>query len=227
VDRGDYRPHRNAETDQGGWTTPGPPAGTVSQATGWQRAQTAPFIEGSGVGTKDTVYTGFGLEKVQGAANQKALLGDVFEYLGTPSKPRFSAPAPLPDNQGGGTPGGPGPGKPPKRSIGIKKRTLKVGKDRRFTVVLRCPPSKGTRCQGTLTAIRGKNRVANRSYRITAGKYRSVKLRMAKRDFRALLRKGKLRLNVVALSRDDAGTLRRKAVKLTVKPTKAARRSAR
>ena len=220
------------ESDQGGWTTPGPPAGTVSQATGWERAQTAPFIEGSATGTKDTVYTGFGLEKIQGAANQKALLRDTFEYLGAPSKPRFDAPAPRPDDQGQGeppsSPPGGGPGKPPRtRSLAVKRSTLKVGKDQRFGVTFRCPPSKGGRCQGIIRVTRAKKfAVADRRFSIKAGRYRTVKLRMTKRDFRALMRKGEVRLTVVVLTRDDAKTLRRKAVKLTAKPTKAALRSA-
>ena len=153
---------------------------------------------------------------------------DTFEYLGAPSKPRFDAPAPLPDNNGGGNGGQPGGGPPPtKRSVAVKRRTLKVGKDRRFGVTFRCPPSIGTKCQGIVSATRGKTfQVADRSFSIAAGKYRTVKLRMAKRDFQALLRKGKLTLTIVVTTRDDAKTLRRKSVKLTAKPTTAARRSA-
>ena len=49
----------------------------------------------------------------------------------------------------------------------------------------------------------------------------------SKRDFRALVGKGKLKLTLVVLTRDDGQTLRRKAVKLTAKPTTAALRSAR
>ena len=78
---------------------------------------------------------------------------------------------------------------------------------------------------GTLKASRGKHRVASRSFSITAGKYRTVKLRMSKKDLRTLVRKGKLVLTVAVATRDDAKTLRRKSVKLTAKPTKAARRS--
>jgi hypothetical protein len=233
VDSSGERINTSFETDEDGWTKPGPPATTQNKVTGWERAQSAPFVEGAGTGTKDTVYTGFGLEKIQGADNQKALLRDVFEYLGAPSKPRFDAPAPLPDDNGGGNGNGnggrPGGGKPPKkRSLAVKRRTLMVGKDRRFGVTFRCPPSKGTRCQGIIRATRAKKfQVADRAFSIAAGKYRTVKLRMAKRDFRALLRKGKLTITVVVTTRDDSKTLRRKSVKLTAKPTKAARRSAR
>ena len=101
-----------------------------------------------------------------------------------------------------------------------------MGKDRRFGVTFRCPPSKGTRCEGIMRATRNRKfQVADRRFSIPAGKYRTVKLRMAKRDFRALLRKGKLKITIIVTTRDDAKTLRRKSVKLTARPTKAARRS--
>ena len=46
------------EDGDGGFTRPGPPEGTENPAIGWERAQSAPFIEGAGVATNDTVYTG-------------------------------------------------------------------------------------------------------------------------------------------------------------------------
>ena len=105
------------EDGDGGFTRPGPPEGTENPAVGWERAQSAPFVEGAGVSTNDTVYTGFGLEKLDSAADQSALLADVFEHLGAPSKPSFDAPAPTPEPSGGGTPApGPGTTAPPPTS---------------------------------------------------------------------------------------------------------------
>jgi hypothetical protein len=49
------------ETDLGGWTVSGPPAGSPVASTDWTRSQTA-FEEGAGVVTDDTVYLGFGVE---------------------------------------------------------------------------------------------------------------------------------------------------------------------
>ena len=157
------------EAGKDGWTSPARRPGTADSpgdrlGAGAER----PVRRGLGRRTKDTVYTGFGLEKIQGADNQKALLRDTFEYLGAPSKPRFDAPAPLPDNNGGGNGNGnggqPGGGKPPKkRSLAVKRRTLNVGKDRRFRVMFRCPPSKGTKCPGIIRATRDKKfQVADR-----------------------------------------------------------------
>ena len=49
------------ETDFGGWTVAGPPAGSAANPNDWIRTTTA-FDEGAGVTTSDTVYVGFGAE---------------------------------------------------------------------------------------------------------------------------------------------------------------------
>ena len=49
------------ETDFGGWTVSGPPAGSATNPNDWIRTTTA-FLEGAGITTRDTVYVGFGAE---------------------------------------------------------------------------------------------------------------------------------------------------------------------
>jgi hypothetical protein len=49
------------ETDLGGWTVSGSPAGSVTNTNDWLRTQLG-FEEGAATTTKDTVYAGFGLE---------------------------------------------------------------------------------------------------------------------------------------------------------------------
>jgi hypothetical protein len=49
------------ETDLGGWTVAGPPEGTAPNVNDWARSQLA-YDEGAVTTTRDTVYTGFGLE---------------------------------------------------------------------------------------------------------------------------------------------------------------------
>ena len=132
------------EDDLAGFTHPGPPPGTESQATGWERAQSAPFVEGAAASTDDTVYTGFGLEKVQGQDAQVAILGDVFQHLGAPSKPQFNAPTPVQEPSGGG--GQPGGG--PKTTPGtiqhglalfrVGQQHLKKARKRGVKVTVRC-----------------------------------------------------------------------------------------
>ncbi|CAA9524903.1 MAG: putative zinc-binding carboxypeptidase, partial [uncultured Solirubrobacteraceae bacterium] len=96
------------EDGDGGWTRPGPPAGTANPVTGWTRAQSAPFVEGAAVTTPDTVYTGFGLEKLTTPEGRLAVLRDAFEHLGTPAKPRAAAQTPQLANppEGAGPPAG-------------------------------------------------------------------------------------------------------------------------
>ncbi|HEX8101101.1 MAG TPA: M14 family zinc carboxypeptidase [Solirubrobacteraceae bacterium] len=153
------------ETDLAGFTTPGPPPGTVSQATGWERAQSAPFVEGAATFTDETVYTGFGLEKVATDEGQTAIMKDVFEHLGAPKKPVFTAPVPVPEppsgdggnggNNGGGNGGGGdnnGGGTPPAgetpRQAGLSQyrigsQRLKTVRRRGLRVTVRCPDPDG------------------------------------------------------------------------------------
>jgi hypothetical protein len=49
------------ETDLGGWTVAGPPAGSGPNSTDWSRSQQA-FDNGAATTTRDTVFLGFGLE---------------------------------------------------------------------------------------------------------------------------------------------------------------------
>jgi hypothetical protein len=81
------------ESGMDGWTLPGPPPpagpGGQSTATGWERAQSAPFVETPITTTDETVYTGFGLEAVDGAANRAALMEAAITHLGAPHKPSF------------------------------------------------------------------------------------------------------------------------------------------
>ncbi|HEX2418548.1 MAG TPA: M14 family zinc carboxypeptidase, partial [Micromonosporaceae bacterium] len=57
------------ESDLGGWTVSGPPAGSPQNANDWVRSVKA-FEEGAGVATDDTVWVGFGIEGLTGAAQR-------------------------------------------------------------------------------------------------------------------------------------------------------------
>ena len=58
-----------------------PPEGTVLNANTWQHTASLGFEEGGIVSTDDTLYFGFGLEGVSGAANRADLLGRSLGYL--------------------------------------------------------------------------------------------------------------------------------------------------
>ncbi|WP_306206850.1 M14 family metallopeptidase [Actinoplanes sp. RD1] len=55
------------ETDLGGWTVAGAPAGSQGNTSDWARSQSA-FDMGAAISTTDTVYLGFGLETLTPAA---------------------------------------------------------------------------------------------------------------------------------------------------------------
>jgi murein tripeptide amidase MpaA len=113
------------EAGLGGWTLPGPPAPAgpagQSDATGWVRAQSAPFVEAPVVTTTDTVYTGFAFEAITGATNRAAFMQAVLTHLGTPSKPRPAAAQPRIDAPP------PAPPPPPPPAIGPPPRAMTLG----------------------------------------------------------------------------------------------------
>ncbi|MQA24036.1 MAG: zinc carboxypeptidase [Micromonosporaceae bacterium] len=58
------------ESDLGGWSVSGPPAGSPENTNDWERSVKA-FEEGSGVATEDSVWLGFGIEGLA-TAEQRA-----------------------------------------------------------------------------------------------------------------------------------------------------------
>ncbi|MGW4462078.1 M14 family zinc carboxypeptidase [Micromonospora sp. NPDC004704] len=77
------------ETDLGGWTVAGPPAGSSPGSNDWSRSQTA-FEEGSVVTTPDTVYLGFGLEGLAPAARDDLVAKSLTHLLGGGAKKPLS-----------------------------------------------------------------------------------------------------------------------------------------
>ncbi|MFF5214431.1 M14 family zinc carboxypeptidase [Micromonospora sp. NPDC000442] len=73
------------ETDLGGWTVAGPPAGSAPAANDWSRSQQA-FEEGSAVVTRDTVYLGFGLEGLAPAARDELVARSLNHLTGRPRR---------------------------------------------------------------------------------------------------------------------------------------------
>jgi hypothetical protein len=64
-----------------GWEIPGPPEGTALNSNDWLPTESLGFEEGAIVSTDDTLYFGFGLEGVTGAAERADLLGRSLSYL--------------------------------------------------------------------------------------------------------------------------------------------------
>ena len=69
------------ETDLGGWTVPGAPAGSDPNNNDYQRDQSA-FDEGAVVVTADTVYAGFGAEGLAPAQRADFIARSLQHLLG-------------------------------------------------------------------------------------------------------------------------------------------------
>jgi hypothetical protein len=67
--------------DTGGWAVSGPPPGSAPNANNFIFTTSEGFPEGAAVTTEDTIYLGFGLEGVNGAANRAAVMGRAMDYF--------------------------------------------------------------------------------------------------------------------------------------------------
>ena len=134
-------------------------------------------------------------------------------------------PTPVPDPPGGDdTPKPPAAPaerrKPPPaaKTATIRKRTITVGKNRRFKVAVNCPATANGRCAGTLRAERGRTILANKAFSVTADRLRNVTVRLKKADYRALRRSRNGRTVTFTLTtRDAAGTLRQTSARMKLR----------
>lgn len=69
------------ETDLGGWTVTGPPAGSPPNSNNFIRTTSEGFPEGAVITTPDTLYFGFGLEGVATPASRAAIMRAVLNHL--------------------------------------------------------------------------------------------------------------------------------------------------
>jgi immune inhibitor InhA-like protein len=67
------------ETDLGGWTVAGPPPGSAANRTDWTRSLQA-YDFGAATATADTLYLGFGLEKLS-ASDRNDLMARAIRHL--------------------------------------------------------------------------------------------------------------------------------------------------
>ncbi len=233
------------EAGADGWTLPGPPApagaGGQSDATGWVRAQNAPFVETPIVTTTDTVYTGFGLEAVAGAAAQGNLMKAALAHLGTPVKPTFDAPAPTGPPSGGSgtpatpavpaTPGGPGvpatpatpavPGTKRLTGVSLGSRSLALALSRGIAVTTRCVNGCTVSLKLTVDALTARRyglpgrTLGTATVRLTKTGSKVVRIRL-RSGFRPKLKKAKRLVVVAAASQNGVRPPVRKVVKRTL-----------
>ncbi len=76
------------ETGLDGWTVPGAPEGSPGNSDDWEQTASVGYVDGPGVRTDRSLYWGFGLEGVTGAAARAQLVHNALAYLGAPSGSR-------------------------------------------------------------------------------------------------------------------------------------------
>ena len=118
------------------------------------------------------------------------------------------------------SPAAPGPAaaKPDPR-VRLRRRTLVVGKNRRFRVAVNCPATTGKLCVGTLRVESGRTVLIKRRFRVTAGAFRNVSVRLSKSAYRNLQRRKRRsqRVTVSVLTRDAGKTLRSASMRVTLR----------
>jgi hypothetical protein len=60
---------------------PGAPADSGPNAADWHQSTTLGYVDGPGVATRNSLYFGFGLEGVTGAATRATLVRDAMHYF--------------------------------------------------------------------------------------------------------------------------------------------------
>jgi len=118
-------------------------------------------------------------------------------------------------------PGGAAPGGAaavPDPQVRLRKRTLTVGKNRRFKVAVNCPATTGKLCVGTLRVEAGRTNLVKKRFRVTAGAFRNVSVRLSKSAYRKLKRKRRgQKVTVSVLTRDSGKTLRTASMRVTLR----------
>jgi hypothetical protein len=69
------------ETDLGGWSVTGAPAGSAPNGNDFIRTTSAGFPEGAAITTEDTIYFGFGFEGIATSGARNAVMKRVTDYL--------------------------------------------------------------------------------------------------------------------------------------------------
>jgi hypothetical protein len=179
------------EDDNHGWTVGPPPEGTDNPDNGWMRAQES-FKEGGVVGTKDSVYTGFGFEGMNASVRPR-FMGAVMRHLGIRGRSFSSAPKPS----------APVASPPKTHAAKLSQRLLKAGRKGKVKVRLAC--TSDTTCEGVVRLRRNGKTLAKKAFTLGAGKSRVLTVKLSKSARRLLAAKGSLRVRLSVQGTDARG----------------------
>ncbi len=163
------------------------------------------------------------LEVTGTTGEPKTSLAEI-ELLARPGDAEGEATTPTKPGAGADTPGQPAaPAAPPAGKpaiVRIARRVLRVGRDRRVRVAVRCPSSTANRCSGVLTLLSGRLVVGRATISVAPDASRTVTLRVSRSALEALQRRRggpPRRVSVELLTRGADGVLRRAAARLPLR----------
>jgi hypothetical protein len=186
------------EDGLGVWTVPGPPEGTDFNSSDWTRLRAA-FDETPVIQTPDSIWMTFGLEGVDTDENRNALLREALEEFGvlTPPQPTpTETPTEVPTETPTETPT-PSPTTTPEpepETIGVVlgTGTVRVSRGRNATVRFSCVSATAKRCAGDARLFRKEGQIAGKKFNAPVGSAVTRKLKLSKRTYRKLRRRGRL-----------------------------------
>jgi beta-glucosidase len=101
--------------------------------------------------------------------------------------------------------------------IALKGSSLRSTRSRVITVRVRCPLSIGARgCRGTLTATRGRVRIARTRVALPAGRTSTVKLTLTRKAYRQLLDRGRLSVRLELRAKTPGAKVQRTVKRVSV-----------
>lgn len=129
--------------------------------------------------------------------------------------PKASNTARAPTGSGGGTPP---PPPPPFAGVQLAARRARADRRGRVRLRLRCPAGTNGACRGriTLSATRGRTRLARAAFTIGSARTATVRLTLSPATLRRLKRHGRLTARVAVQARDAASTARSTSGRLTL-----------
>jgi hypothetical protein len=205
------------EDGLGGFAAGPPPAGSeAGTQQAWTSRTTLGYLDGPGIQTPRSVYWGFGLEGVSGAAARATLMAGAMKHLGvlaaSAPAPPAPPPAPAPARPVGGSAVR---GKAPR--VTIARRLLRVDRKGRFGVGVRCPASTRTKvCRGSIRVVAGSRLLGRRTFSIRADRTTTIHVALTRSGRALLRRKGRVRVTVSVSTRGSDGVLRRSTARLTL-----------
>jgi hypothetical protein len=104
--------------------------------------------------------------------------------------------------------------------VAIARKAVKVNRSRLAKIRLTCPPGEENRCVVSLKVLRNGKAIGRARLTLDGGESRTARVRLSKKAFALLGRRGQLKVRVLVNAHDDAGNSLRRSASITLKYAK-------